>query len=98
MVKGIIEVEDSFKWFNFANDKDIVKVALALFIGIVMVGKDKKTQFDVKTFVIVDHTEVFRNYDWLFVFSNHLLGSIKIVLLKKKNAYNLKKVDNPKTI
>jgi len=41
-----------------------VKVALALYIETVMMGKDKKTQFDMKTLGIVDDFEVFANYDW----------------------------------
>ncbi|KAL0543596.1 hypothetical protein IC582_018696 [Cucumis melo] len=42
-----LEIEEIFKNFEFTNDDDAVKVALAVFIEIVMVGKDKKTQFDM---------------------------------------------------
>ncbi|XP_038903777.1 uncharacterized protein LOC120090280 [Benincasa hispida] len=42
------DVENAFEKFTFTNDEDVVKVALALFIKTLMIGKDKKTQFDVK--------------------------------------------------
>ncbi|KAA0032335.1 Ulp1-like peptidase [Cucumis melo var. makuwa] len=38
-----LEIEEIFKNFEFTNDDDAVKVALAVFIETVMVGKDKKT-------------------------------------------------------
>ncbi|KAA0041537.1 Ulp1-like peptidase [Cucumis melo var. makuwa] len=37
-----LEVEEVFKKFDFTNDDDAVKVALALFIKTMVVGKDKK--------------------------------------------------------
>ncbi|KAA0060268.1 Ulp1-like peptidase [Cucumis melo var. makuwa] len=42
-----LEIEENFKNFEFTNDDDAVKVALAVYIKTVMVGKDKKTQFDM---------------------------------------------------
>ncbi|TYK05156.1 Ulp1-like peptidase [Cucumis melo var. makuwa] len=42
-----LEIEEIFNNFKFTNADDAVKVALAVFIEIVMVGKDKKTQFDM---------------------------------------------------
>ncbi|KAA0067351.1 MuDRA-like transposase [Cucumis melo var. makuwa] len=42
-----LEIEEIFKNFEFTNDDDAVKIALAVFIETVMVGKDKKTQFDM---------------------------------------------------
>ncbi|XP_038904356.1 uncharacterized protein LOC120090711 [Benincasa hispida] len=36
------DVETTFEKFSFTNDKDVVKVALALFIKTVMIGRDKK--------------------------------------------------------
>ncbi|KAL0556168.1 hypothetical protein IC582_004678 [Cucumis melo] len=38
-----LEIEEIFKNFKFTNDDDAVKVALAIFIETMMVGKDKKT-------------------------------------------------------
>ena len=55
------EVEKVLKFFDFTNDDDAVKVILALFIGTVMVGKDKKTQFDMNVLGRVDNEEVFKN-------------------------------------
>ncbi|TYK06662.1 Ulp1-like peptidase [Cucumis melo var. makuwa] len=49
-----LEIEEIFKNFEFTNDDDAVKVALAVFIGTVMVGKDKKTQFDMDILGRVD--------------------------------------------
>ncbi|KAL0555848.1 hypothetical protein IC582_004349 [Cucumis melo] len=43
-----LEIEEIFKNFEFTNDDNVVKVTLAVFIETVMVGKDKKTQFDSK--------------------------------------------------
>ncbi|KAA0059250.1 Ulp1-like peptidase [Cucumis melo var. makuwa] len=45
-----LEIEEIFKNFEFTNDDDAVKVALVVFIETVMVGKDKKTQFDMDIF------------------------------------------------
>ncbi|KAA0063206.1 MuDRA-like transposase [Cucumis melo var. makuwa] len=45
-----LEIEKIFKNFEFTNDDDAVKVALVVFIETVMVGKDKKTQFDMDIF------------------------------------------------
>ena len=43
------------------------KVALAVFIETVMVGKDKKAQFDMNILERVDDEEVFKNFDgWTF--------------------------------
>ncbi|KAL4021085.1 hypothetical protein IC575_019874 [Cucumis melo] len=58
-----LEVEKVFKNFDFTNDDDAVKVALALFIETVIVGKDKKMQFDMDVWGRVDDEEVFKNFD-----------------------------------
>ncbi|KAA0048756.1 Ulp1-like peptidase [Cucumis melo var. makuwa] len=52
-----LEIEEIFKNFEFTNDHDAVKVALAVFIETVMVGKDKKTQFDMDILGRVDDDE-----------------------------------------
>ncbi|XP_038896486.1 uncharacterized protein LOC120084734 [Benincasa hispida] len=57
------DVVTAFKKFNFTNDEDVVKIALALFIKTVIIGKDKKTQFDVNIFEIADDLEVFVHYN-----------------------------------
>ncbi|XP_038896477.1 uncharacterized protein LOC120084730 [Benincasa hispida] len=57
------DVETAFDKFNFTNDEDAVKIAFSLFIEMVMIGKDKKTQFDVNIFGIVDDHEVFVHCD-----------------------------------
>ncbi|XP_038894652.1 uncharacterized protein LOC120083141 [Benincasa hispida] len=58
------DVEIAFEKFNFTNDENVVNLALALFIETVMIGKDKKTQFDVNIFGIADDLEVFVHYNW----------------------------------
>ncbi|KAA0066259.1 Ulp1-like peptidase [Cucumis melo var. makuwa] len=82
-----LELEEIFKNFEFTNDEDAVKIALALFIEIVMVGKDKKTQFDMDILGKVDDEEVFKNFDWSTFFYTRLLNSLKIILQGKKEAY-----------
>lgn len=52
--KTCLEVEEVFKKCNFTTDEEVVKVALALFVKVAMVGKDKKTQLDVNTLGIID--------------------------------------------
>ncbi|KAA0033924.1 Ulp1-like peptidase [Cucumis melo var. makuwa] len=59
-----LEIEEIFKNFEFTNDDDAVKVALAVFIETVMVGKDKKTQFDMDILGRVDDEEAFKSFDW----------------------------------
>ncbi|KAA0067061.1 Ulp1-like peptidase [Cucumis melo var. makuwa] len=86
-----LELEEIFKNFEFTNDKDAVKVALALFIETVMVGKDKKTQFDMDILGKVDDEEVFKNFDWSTFFYTCLLNSLKTILQGKKEAYELKR-------
>ena len=94
--KLVKDVEVAFEKIRFTNDQDAVKVALALYIETVMMGKDKKTQFDMKTLGIVDDFEVFANYDWSSVFFNRLLSSMKTIMRGKKEAHDIKKADNPK--
>ncbi|KAA0062806.1 Ulp1-like peptidase [Cucumis melo var. makuwa] len=65
---------------------DALKVALAVFIETVMVGKDKKTQFDVDILGRVDDDEVFKNFDWSTCFYTCLLNSLKTSLQGKKEA------------
>ncbi|KAL0552022.1 hypothetical protein IC582_011115 [Cucumis melo] len=57
-----LEIEEIFKNFEFTNDDDAVKVALAVFIETVMVGKDKKTQFDMDILGRVDDEEAFKSF------------------------------------
>ncbi|KAL0544220.1 hypothetical protein IC582_019333 [Cucumis melo] len=78
-----LEVEEVFKNFDFTNDDDAMQVALALFIEIVMVRKDKKTQFDMDIFGRVDD-EVFKIFDWSIFFYTRLLNSLKTILYGKK--------------
>ncbi|KAL4026085.1 hypothetical protein IC575_014509 [Cucumis melo] len=59
-----LEVEEIFKNFEFTNDYDAVKVALAVFIETMMVVNDKKTQFDMNILGRFDDEEVFKNFDW----------------------------------
>ncbi|KAL0546364.1 hypothetical protein IC582_016272 [Cucumis melo] len=79
-----LEVEEVFKNFDFMNDDDTVKVALALFIDTVMVGKDKKTQFDTYILEKVDDKEVFKNFDWSIFFYTRLLNTLKTIIQGKK--------------
>ncbi|KAL0561596.1 hypothetical protein IC582_002030 [Cucumis melo] len=58
-----LEVEEIFKNFEFTNDHDVVKVTLAVFIETVMVGKDKKTHFDMDILGRVDDKDVFMSFD-----------------------------------
>ncbi|KAL0534380.1 hypothetical protein IC582_028670 [Cucumis melo] len=58
-----LKIEEIFKNFKFTNDDDAVKVALAVFIETVMVGKDKKTQFDMDILGRVDDEEAFKSFD-----------------------------------
>ncbi|KAA0059615.1 Ulp1-like peptidase [Cucumis melo var. makuwa] len=52
-----LELEEIFKNFEFTNDEDAVKVTLARFKETVMVGKDKKTQFEMDILEKVDDEE-----------------------------------------
>ncbi|KAA0056250.1 Ulp1-like peptidase [Cucumis melo var. makuwa] len=79
-----LEVEEIFKNFEFGNDHDAVKVALAVFIETMMVRKDKKTQFDLDILGRVDDEEVW-TYEVLSTASEHLVtknskGSIPRIL------------------
>ena len=56
-------MEETFKQFDFTNNEDAVKVALALFIETVMVRKYKKTLLDMDMFGRDDDQEVYKNYD-----------------------------------
>ena len=84
------DVEVALEKIRFTNDQDVVKIAIALYIETVMIGKDKKTQFDMKTLGIVDDSEVFANYDWSSVFFNRLLTNMKTIMRGKKEANNPK--------
>ncbi|XP_038880467.1 uncharacterized protein LOC120072127 [Benincasa hispida] len=88
------DVENAFEKFTFTNEEDAVKVALALFIEMVMIRKDKKIQFDLKTFGIVDDPEVFRHYDWSSAFFKHTLNSTKSIMRGKNKAHETKKAEN----
>ena len=61
-------------------------------------GKDKKTQFDTKTFGLVNDPEVFANYDWSSIFFKRLLNSMKTIMHGTKEVHDIKKADNPKHI
>ncbi|TYK01037.1 Ulp1-like peptidase [Cucumis melo var. makuwa] len=93
-----LEVDKVFKHFGFTNDEDAVKVALALFIEIVMVGKCKKTQFDIDVLGGVDDEEVFKNFDCSTIFYTHLLNNLKTILQGKKEAYELKRARSSKAV
>ncbi|KAA0061902.1 Ulp1-like peptidase [Cucumis melo var. makuwa] len=93
-----LEIEEIFKNFEFTNDDDAVKVALAVFIETVMVGKDKKTQFDMDILGRVDDEEAFKSFDWLTFFYTRLLNSLKTSLQRKKEAYELKKTQSSKAV
>ncbi|KAL0536895.1 hypothetical protein IC582_025858 [Cucumis melo] len=93
-----LEVEEIFKNFEFTNDHDAVKVALAVFIKTVMVAKDKKTQFNMDILGRVDDEEVFKNFDWSTFFYTRLLNSLKTSLQGKKEAYELKKTKSSKAV
>ncbi|KAL0549235.1 hypothetical protein IC582_013716 [Cucumis melo] len=84
-----LEVEEVLKNFDFTNDEDAVKVALALFIENMMVGKDKKMQFDM---------DVLGRIDLSTFFYTHLLNSLKTILQGKKEAYELKRVRSSKAV
>ncbi|XP_038891583.1 uncharacterized protein LOC120080973 [Benincasa hispida] len=85
------DVEIAFEKFNFTNDEDAVKVALALFIETEMIGKDKKTQLDVNIFGIVDDHDVFVHYDWSSLFSRCTLNSMKTIMRGQKEGYDSEK-------
>ncbi|KAA0043646.1 Ulp1-like peptidase [Cucumis melo var. makuwa] len=93
-----LEIEENFKNFEFTNDNDAVKVALAVFIETVMVGKDKKTQFDMDILGRVDDEEAFKSFDWSTFFYTRLLNSLKTSLQGKKEAYELKKTTSSKAV
>ncbi|KAA0062480.1 MuDRA-like transposase [Cucumis melo var. makuwa] len=84
--------------FEFTNDDDAVKIALAVFIETVMVGKDKKTQFDMDILGRVDDEEAFKSFDWSTFFYTRLLNSLKTSLQGKKEAYELKKTTSSKAV
>lgn len=50
--------------FKFDNHEDVVKLALAVYIKMGRMGKDKKTQFNVDIFRIIDDPNVFTHYNW----------------------------------
>ncbi|KAA0048135.1 hypothetical protein IC582_001145 [Cucumis melo] len=79
-----LEIEKIFKNFEFPNDDDAMKVALAVFIETVMVGKDKQTQFDMDILGRVDDEEAFKSFDWSTFFYTRLLNSLKTSLQGKK--------------
>ncbi|KAA0065944.1 MuDRA-like transposase [Cucumis melo var. makuwa] len=93
-----LEIEEIFKNFEFTNDDDAVKVALAVFIETVMVRKDKKTQFDMDILGRVDDEEAFKRFDWSTFFYTRLLNSLKTSLQGKKEAYELKKTRSSKAV
>ncbi|KAA0034997.1 Ulp1-like peptidase [Cucumis melo var. makuwa] len=93
-----LEIEEIFKNFEFTNDDDAVKVALAVFLETVMVGKDKKTQFDMDILGRVDDEEAFKSFDWSTFFYTRLLNSLKTSLQGKKEAYELKKTRSSKAV
>ncbi|TYK15334.1 Ulp1-like peptidase [Cucumis melo var. makuwa] len=66
-----LKVEKIFKNFEFMNDHDVVEVTLAVFIETMMVGKDKKIQFDMDILGRVDDEEVWP-YEVLSTASEHL--------------------------
>ncbi|KAA0054420.1 MuDRA-like transposase [Cucumis melo var. makuwa] len=84
--------------FEFTNDDDAVKVALAVFIETVMLGKDKKTQFDMDILGRVDDEEAFKSFDWSTFFYTRLLNSLKTSLQGKKEANELKKTRSSKAV
>ncbi|KAA0065952.1 Ulp1-like peptidase [Cucumis melo var. makuwa] len=63
-----------------------------------MVGKDKKTQFDMDILGRVDDEEVFKSFDWSTFFYTRLLKSLKTSLQGKKEAYELKKIKSSKAV
>ncbi|TYK15331.1 Ulp1-like peptidase [Cucumis melo var. makuwa] len=75
-----------------------VKIALVLFIETVMVGKNKKTQFDMDILEKVDDEEVFKNFDWSNFFYTRLLNSLKTILQGKKEAYELKRAKSSRAV
>ncbi|KAL0552235.1 hypothetical protein IC582_011341 [Cucumis melo] len=93
-----LEIEEIFKNFEFTNDDDVVKVALAVFIETVMVGKDKKIQFDMDILRRVDDEEAFKSFGWSTFFYTRLLNSSKTSLQGKKEAYELKKTTSSKAV
>ncbi|KAL0543899.1 hypothetical protein IC582_019004 [Cucumis melo] len=63
-----------------------------------MVGKDKKTQFDMDILGRVDDEEAFKSFDWSTFFYTRLLNSLKTSLQGKKEAYKLKKTRSSKAV
>ncbi|KAL0540868.1 hypothetical protein IC582_020888 [Cucumis melo] len=63
-----------------------------------MVGKDKKTQFDMDILGRVDDKEAFKSFDWSTFFYTRLLNSLKTSLQGKKEAYELKKTTSSKVV
>ncbi|TYK26851.1 Ulp1-like peptidase [Cucumis melo var. makuwa] len=73
-------------------------VALAVFIETMMVGKDKKAQFDMDILGRVDDEEIFKSFDWSTFFYTRLLNNLKTSLQGKKEAYELKKTKSSKVV
>ncbi|KAA0035703.1 Ulp1-like peptidase [Cucumis melo var. makuwa] len=55
-----------------------------------MVGKDKKTQFDMDILGKVDDEEVFKSFDWSTFFYTRLLNNLKTSLQGKKRSIRAK--------
>ncbi|KAA0032548.1 MuDRA-like transposase [Cucumis melo var. makuwa] len=101
--EGIKVTSTLTKWAEFVLQKKqeralTMKVALAVFIEIVMVEKDKKTQFDMDILGRIDDEEVFKSFDWSTFFYTRLLNSLKTSLQGKKEAYELKKTKSSKAV
>ncbi|KAA0047816.1 Ulp1-like peptidase [Cucumis melo var. makuwa] len=63
-----------------------------------MVGKCKKTQFDIDVLGGVDDEEVFKNFDCSTFFYTLLLNNLKTILQGKKEAYELKRARSSKAV
>ncbi|KAA0066709.1 Ulp1-like peptidase [Cucumis melo var. makuwa] len=63
-----------------------------------MVGKDKKTQFDMDILGRVDDEEVFKSFDWSTFFYTCLLNRLKTSRQGKKEVYELKKTKSFKAV
>ncbi|TYK06359.1 MuDRA-like transposase [Cucumis melo var. makuwa] len=63
-----------------------------------MVGKDKKTQFDMDILGRVDDEKAFKSFDWSTFFYTRLLNSLKTSLQGKKETYELKKTTSSKVV
>ncbi|KAA0067870.1 Ulp1-like peptidase [Cucumis melo var. makuwa] len=80
-----LEIEEIFKNFEFTNDDNAVKVALAVFI---------ETQFNI----FYDDEKTFKSFDLSTFFYTRLLNSLKTSLQGKKEAYELKKTTSSKAV